>query len=132
MDFFFLLGHPVRWRIVEILAAGAHTAGEIAETLYAMHRVERTVVSHQLRRLRDADLIRVRRDWSNLIYRLDLRVIGTLQLVAEGLGARSEGGTYDDIALGDEVIAGHDDLEFAADDIPPCWCMHKIKKLRTW
>jgi len=132
MDFFFLLGHPVRWRIVEILAAGAHTAGEIAEALYAMHRVERTVVSHQLRRLRDADLIRVRRDWSNLIYRLDPRVTGALRLAAEGLEQRTEGGRYDDIALGEDVIAGHDELEFVADDIPPCWCMQRIVKLRGW
>jgi len=132
MDFFFLLGHPVRWRIIEILSAGAHTAGEIAEGLYAMHHVERTVVSHQLRRLREADLIRVRRDWSNLIYRLDPRVTGTLRLVAEGLEARSEGGHYDDIVLRDDVIAGHDELEFATDDIPLCWCMHKIQKLRDW
>jgi DNA-binding transcriptional ArsR family regulator len=132
MNFFFLLGHPVRWRIVEILAAGAHTAGEIAEALYAMHQVERTVVSHHLRRLREADLIRVRRDWSNLIYRLDPRVAGTLRLAAEGLETRSEGGTYDDIALHDDVIAGHDELEFSTDDIPPCWCMHNMQKMRTW
>lgn len=71
MEILFLLGHPVRWRIVEVLAGGPHTAGEIAEALYSDMRIERTVVSHQLRRLLTAELIRVRRDWSNRIYRLD-------------------------------------------------------------
>ncbi len=105
MEMFFLLGHPVRWRIVEILSAGAHTAGEIAEAVYADMRVERTVVSHQLRRLLDAELIKVRRDWSNRIYRLDPRLPALLRTIAVGLDAHAIGGYYDDIVLHTEVVA---------------------------
>lgn len=128
METFFLLGHPVRWRIVEILSAGAHTAGEIAEAVYADMRVERTVVSHQLRRLLDAELIRVRRDWSNRIYRLDPRVSGFLRGIADGLDAHAVGGYYDDIVLHTEVVAGTDDAESALDPIPHCWCIQKAQE----
>lgn len=127
MELFFQLGHPVRWRIVEILSAGPHTAGEIAEAIYADMRVERTVVSHQLRRLLNAEVIRVRRDWSNRIYRLDPRLTGLLRRIAEGLDAHSVGGYYDDIVLLAEAVAGTDDAESALDPVPKCWCMQKVK-----
>lgn len=127
METFFQLGHPVRWRIVEILSAGPHTAGEIAEAIYADMRVERTVVSHQLRRLRDAELIRVRRDWSNLICRLDPRVSAFLRRVADGLDAHAVGGHYDDIVLHKEAVAGSDDAESALDPVPDCWCMQRTR-----
>jgi len=123
---FFLLGHPVRWRIIEILAAGPHTSGEIAEAVYGDMRVERTVVSHQLRRLREADLVRVRRDWSNRIYRLDQRLSPLLRRVAEGLDAHAIGGAYDDIVLRSDVTAGSWHGEEADDPTPPCWCMQKV------
>lgn len=130
MEILFLLGHPVRWRIVEVLAGGPHTAGEIAEALYSDMRVERTVVSHQLRRLLTAELIRVRRDWSNRIYRLDPRLTGLLRRLADGLDAYREGGYYDDIVLGEDAVAGSEDEEDAFDPIPPCWCIQKATKMR--
>jgi len=132
MKLFFLLGHPVRWRIVEVLAGGPHTAGEIAEALYSDFRVERTVVSHQLRRLLGGEIVRVRRDWSNRIYRLDPRVSGLLRRLAEGLDAYGEGGFYEDIVLRDEVAAGSDRQEDAHDPVPPCWCIQKVKELRQF
>lgn len=130
MEILFLLGHPVRWRIVEVLAGGPHTAGEIAEALYSDMRVERTVVSHQLRRLLKAELVRVRRDWSNRIYRLDPRLSGFLRRLADGLDAYCEGGFYDDIVLGEDAVAGSEDEEDAIDPIPPCWCIQKATKMR--
>jgi len=130
MEILFLLGHPIRWRIVEILAAGAHTAGEIADALWGERRVERTVVSHQLRRLRDAEVVHARRDAAHMVYRLDPRVTGLMRLAAEGLDAMAHGGTYDDIALGDHVIAGCDDYEHADDPRETCWCIQKISKSR--
>ena len=132
MEMFFQLGHPVRWRIVEILSAGPHTAGEIAEAVYGDMRVERTVVSHQLRRLLDAELIRVRRDWSNRIYRLDPRLSGLLRRVADGLDAHAVGGYYDDIVLHEEAIAGTTDAEAALDPIEHCWCMQRVKDTRRF
>lgn len=132
MELFFLLGHPVRWRIVEVLAGGPHTAGEIAEALHGDLRVERTVVSHQLRRLLDGEVVRVRRDWSNRIYRLDPRVSGLLRRLAEGLDAYGQGGFYEDIVLRDEVIAGSDEQEEALDPLPPCWCIQKVTDLRRF
>ena len=34
MDVFALLAEPVRYRIVEILATGEHTSGQVAEVLH--------------------------------------------------------------------------------------------------
>jgi DNA-binding transcriptional ArsR family regulator len=130
MEILFLLGHPVRWRIVEVLAGGPHTAGEIAEAVYGDMRVKRTVVSHQLRRLLDAEIVRVRHDWSNRIYRLDPRLTGFLRRLADGLDAYREGGFYDDIVLRTDAIAGSDREEDAMNPIPPCWCIQKVTKLR--
>lgn len=132
VETFFLLGHPVRWRIIEVLAGGPHTAGEIAEALYGDMRVERTVVSHQLRRLLEADLVRVRRDWSNRIYRLDPRLSSLLRRLADGLDAHREGGFYDDIVLRDDVVAGSEDEEEALDSTPSCWCIQKVTKIRSF
>lgn len=130
MELLYLLGHPTRWRIVEVLAGGPHTAGEIAEALYSDMRVERTVVSHQLRRLLDAEVVRVRRDWSNRIYRLDPRLSDLLRRLADGLDAYREGGFYDDIVLHHDVAAGSDAEEETLDPLPPCWCIQRVMKMR--
>jgi DNA-binding transcriptional ArsR family regulator len=54
------LAEPVRWRIVDILASGEHTSGEIAAVVGFEFRISRTAVSQHLRVLRDAGLVDVR------------------------------------------------------------------------
>jgi DNA-binding transcriptional ArsR family regulator len=64
---FAALGDPTRQRIVEMLAARELSAGEIAR------RFDMTApaVSQHLRLLREAGLVRVRRDAQRRIYTLD-------------------------------------------------------------
>ncbi|MCW3491858.1 ArsR/SmtB family transcription factor [Microbacterium sp. SSM24] len=57
---FAALAEPARRRIIEILASGEHTAGELAHIVGAEFRITRTAVSKHLRVLRDARLVDVR------------------------------------------------------------------------
>lgn len=70
--------------------------------------------------------MRVRRDWSNRIYRLDQRLSPLLRRVAEGLDAHAIGGAYDDIVLRGDAMAGSWHGEEADDPTPTCWCMQKV------
>jgi len=74
MHGFAALGDPTRRRIVEILATRELPAGEIAR------RFDMTppAVSQHLRLLREAGLIRVRRDAQRRIYALDARGLAEL------------------------------------------------------
>lgn len=61
------LADPIRRRIVELLAAGERTAGELA----TQFDVTRPAVSRHLRVLREAGLVSVRAHQQQRIYRLE-------------------------------------------------------------
>lgn len=67
---FWALGDPIRRRILDVLASGEHTAGQIADVINAEFRVSRTSSSKHLRVLRDAGLIDVRAEEQWRWYRL--------------------------------------------------------------
>lgn len=71
MNQFAALGDPVRWRLVDILASGEHTSGQLADVVGREFRISRTAVSKHLRILRDARLVDVRADLQWRWYRLD-------------------------------------------------------------
>lgn len=56
---FAVMGDPVRRRIVEVLADGEHTAGQLAAAIGAEFHISRTAVSKHLRILRDARFVDV-------------------------------------------------------------------------
>jgi len=58
---FEIVAHPVRRRIVEVLAVGEHSAGTLSEIACAELAVTRTAVSHHLRTLRDQGAV-----WSSV------------------------------------------------------------------
>jgi DNA-binding transcriptional ArsR family regulator len=62
-----VLADPTRQRIVEMLAAGALRAGEIASRF----DVSAPAISQHLKVLRDANLVRVQRDRQRRIYELN-------------------------------------------------------------
>jgi ArsR family transcriptional regulator, lead/cadmium/zinc/bismuth-responsive transcriptional repressor len=67
-DGFKLLGEPTRVRILyALLEAGELNVGELAETVGATE----TTVSHAMRLLRAAGIVRNRRDGRSIFYRLD-------------------------------------------------------------
>lgn len=64
------LSDPTRRKILEILARGDRTAGEIAEKF----PVAFASVSHHLSVLRSAGLVATERQGQNIVYRLDTTV----------------------------------------------------------
>jgi DNA-binding transcriptional ArsR family regulator len=76
MDAFLALADPTRRRIVETLADGESAFGDLADQF----DMSRPAVSQHLKVLREAGLVRVRKDAQRRIYRLD----------AEGLNALDE------------------------------------------
>lgn len=69
MQAFAALADPTRRQIVELLARGERSAGDLARRF----TITQPAVSQHLRALRDAGLVRVRRDAQRRIYSLDAR-----------------------------------------------------------
>jgi DNA-binding transcriptional ArsR family regulator len=67
MDRFEALGDPTRRRIVELLAGGEQTAGEVAGAF----AISRPAVSRHLRVLREAGIATARTDAQRRVYRLE-------------------------------------------------------------
>jgi len=84
-DLFRALGHPVRLRILEILAREEACVCHLTHVL----RRRQAYVSQQLAVLRDAGLITSRRDGWNIYYRVtDARVLQLIDLAKEILMAQ--------------------------------------------
>ena len=74
-DVFKLLGDPTRVRLLDVLTMGERCVGDLAELV----GLSESAVSHQLRLLRGARLVRVRRAGRLAFYALDdHHVIGLL------------------------------------------------------
>jgi len=70
MDVFALLAEPVRYRIIEILATGEHTSGQLADVLHHEFGVGWPSVSHHLRHLRANGFVVARAQDNSRVYRL--------------------------------------------------------------
>ena len=66
-DLFGTLSDASRLRIIDSLLQGEQSVGKIASTL----RMTESAVSHQLRRLRDMRLVRIRKAGRQVFYSLD-------------------------------------------------------------
>lgn len=66
-DFFKVFGDGTRIRILQTLLNGERNVGELAEAL----DMTQSAVSHQLRVLRQNDLVRYRKDGKTVYYALD-------------------------------------------------------------
>ena len=75
------LAEPARRRIIDILASGEHTSGQLAAAVGFEFRISRTAVSKHLRHLRDAGYVAVRAEENWRWYRL--RPAGFESLEAE-------------------------------------------------
>ncbi|MCC3317384.1 ArsR/SmtB family transcription factor [Nocardia africana] len=65
------LGDPVRRHILELLAAGEHSAGALVEAVRATATISQPAVSQHLKTLRDTGLVTVRAEGTRRYYRLD-------------------------------------------------------------
>lgn len=72
---FEVLAEPVRRRIVEILASGEHTAGDLEDVLTREFGIGRSAVQYHLRLLARDGWTIVREDWPNRWHRLREDVI---------------------------------------------------------
>lgn len=66
-DFFKIFGDGTRIRILQLLLAGEKNVGELAEAL----DMSQSAVSHQLRILRQNDLVKYRKEGKTVFYSLD-------------------------------------------------------------
>jgi DNA-binding transcriptional ArsR family regulator len=71
MEAFDVLGDPVRRRILELLAGGEASAGEVAAAIQAEFGISQAGVSQHLKVLRDAGFANVRIDAQRRLYSLD-------------------------------------------------------------
>jgi DNA-binding transcriptional ArsR family regulator len=63
-----VLGDPVRRRILELLATGEHSSGDVVAVIQREFGITQSAVSQQLRVLRDAGFASVRADGTRRIY----------------------------------------------------------------
>jgi ArsR family transcriptional regulator len=80
-EFFKVLGHPLRIRILEVLAGGERSVSELVEHVDA----KQAYVSQQLGVLRRAGLLSARRDGPNVFYAVTDPRISELLVVAREL-----------------------------------------------
>src|SRR6478735_1737397 len=66
-----ILGDPVRRRILELLAGGEQSAGEIGEVVQREFGISQPAVSQQLRVLRESGFATVRADGTRRLYTVD-------------------------------------------------------------
>ena len=114
MDPFEVMAEPVRRRIIEILASGEHTAGEIAAAITAEFRITRTAVSKHLRILRDAQFVEVRADERWRWYFFTATGLERLEDAVDELRDRMSGG------VGEDPFGGglRDPLRMPSDVVP--------------
>ncbi len=80
------IAHPLRLRIIEILAGGERCVGEIVEALGA----KPAITSQQLGLLRDKRVLRSRREGNRVFYRIEKRdVIGVIDCIRKASEADS-------------------------------------------
>jgi DNA-binding transcriptional ArsR family regulator len=68
MHAFDILGDPVRRRILELLAAGEHSSGDVVAVIGREFGITQSAVSQQLRVLRDSGFASVRVEGARRIY----------------------------------------------------------------
>ena len=71
MHAFDVLGDPVRRRILELLAGGESSAGDVAATVGAQFGISQPAVSQHLKVLRDNGFASVRSDGTRRLYTVD-------------------------------------------------------------
>lgn len=71
MHAFDVLGDPVRRRILELLASGEHSSGEIVEVIQREFRISQPAVSQHLKVLRESGFAQVREEGPRRFYSVD-------------------------------------------------------------
>ncbi len=70
MHAFDVLGDPVRRRILELLAAGEQSSGEVVEVIHREFGITQAAVSQHLKVLRDSGFATVRPEGTRRVYQV--------------------------------------------------------------
>lgn len=108
------MAEPARRRIVEILASGEHTSGNLAEILGVEMSISRTAVSKHLRILRDAGFVDVRAEERWRWYHLTTDGLTTLEAAVRALRYMAERA----VGWNPELNVDHDPLRWAPRPVP--------------
>ncbi|NYI60948.1 ArsR/SmtB family transcription factor [Cellulomonas soli] len=98
------LGDPVRRRLVELLADGSRSAGELAAAVGADFGISQPAASRHLRVLREAGLVAAEVDGARRLYAVRPEALDDMQAWLDGV-RRFWDQRLD--ALGTEVARGH-------------------------
>ena len=80
MHAFDVLGDPVRRRILELLASGEHSSGEIVAIAQREFGISQPAVSQHLKVLRDSGFATVRAEGARRIYAVDAEPLRDVDL----------------------------------------------------
>jgi len=78
MHAFDVLGNPVRRRILELLAEGAHNSGTIVEVVQREFGISQPAVSQHLKVLRESGFATVRADGPRRVYEVAALPLGEI------------------------------------------------------
>jgi DNA-binding transcriptional ArsR family regulator len=82
---FDVLGDPVRRRILELLAEGERSSGEVTEVVRAEFGISQPAVSQHLRVLRENGFATVRPEGTRRLYAIDLSGVDAVDQWVAGL-----------------------------------------------
>ena len=77
---FDVLGDPVRRRIMELLADGEHTSGEVVAVISREFGITQSAVSQHLKVLRDSGFATVRAEGTRRLYAVDARPLAEVDV----------------------------------------------------
>lgn len=103
MHAFDVLGDPVRRRLLELLATGEHSSGDMVDAIGREFGITQAAVSQHLKVLRDSGFARVRPDGQRRLYTLDT---APLREVDDWLGHFRGFWEHKLAALGTEIARG--------------------------
>lgn len=103
MHAFDVLGDPVRRRVLELLAGGERSAGEVADVVRGEFGISQPAVSQHLRVLREHGFATVRPDGQRRLYTIDPGALDEVDTWLDGLRA---GWSRHLDALGTEIARG--------------------------
>ena len=110
------LGDPIRRRIVELLAEGDRTAGDLVAIVHAEFAITQPAVSQHLRVLREGGLVSASADGRHRRYRLERRTLAEVETWLAGLRSSPWESPLD--ALSTEIARGKRERRLSAGDAP--------------
>ena len=82
---FGVMAEPIRRRLIDVLASGAHYAGDLEDVITSEFGVGRSAVQHHLKLLRSHHFVTVHDEWPFRAYQLEETLIRELRALMDEL-----------------------------------------------